>query len=158
MFVYQLQNKVNDKKYIGITTRNVKTRLVEHVARAKKYGGQRNRFYAALNKYGLNNFDLKVLTECKNKADLEKKEIEFIDKLKPEYNLATGGNVGAKGFKWTQEQLDNVSKKRKGLLAGIKNPMYGKKGKLNPMSNPEVYAKWVAAMEKRGYNMRKAGN
>jgi len=158
MIIYQITNKVNDKSYIGVTTQSLRQRMNEHFAKLDRKSGQENKFTAAKKKYGRDNFDVKVIAECKSKTELENKEIELIEKLKPEYNIAPGGNVGAKGYKWTKEQLENISKKRKGLLSGKNNPMYGRKGKSNPMKNPEVYAKWLAAMEKRGYNMRKAGN
>lgn len=167
MIVYQVTNKINNKKYIGITSQRLSQRLNEHKVRAKKEGGQKNIFYAAINKYGFNNFDIKVLRKCINKQEMIKSEIELIKELKPEYNIAPGGSVGALGHKWSYEQ-------RKGLFSGEKNPMYGKpcseeakekmrlklKGKLNPMKRPDVYAKYLAAMSKRfgkTVTARKAG-
>tara|TARA_B110000285_G_C14546302_1_gene347200 strand:- start:10 stop:486 length:477 start_codon:yes stop_codon:yes gene_type:complete len=158
MLVYQIKNRVNDKSYIGITTQSLRQRMNEHFARLDRKSGQENKFTAAKKKYGRNNFDVKVIAECKNRTELENKEIEIIEKLKPEYNIAPGGSVGCLGYRWSDEKKKKFGESRKGLLAGKKNPMYGKKGKLNPMANPLVKSKWIAAMEKRGYNMQKVGN
>lgn len=124
MFVYQLKNKINDKRYIGVTSQGLKQRINQHKSRAKKYGGQSNHFYAALNKYGIESFDISILSECKNKEELEKKEISLIEALKPEYNIAPGGNVGALGHRWSPEQKKKMSEQRKGRKAwnkGIPN-------------------------------------
>jgi len=124
MLVYQFENTVNGKKYIGITSQILQKRINEHKCRARKEGGQRNIFYAALNKYGLENFNVKVLSECKTKDELQKKEIELINKIKPEYNITPGGSVGALGHRWTDEQRKRMSEQRKGRKAwnkGIPN-------------------------------------
>ena len=124
MIVYQATNMTNNKSYIGVTTQPLKNRLSEHVCRSKKEGGQRNIFYAALNKYGIDNFDVKVIADCKDKTELENKEIELIKKMKPEYNIAPGGNVGALGYRWSDEARKKMSEQRKGRKAwnkGIPN-------------------------------------
>ena len=124
MVVYQLKNKINDKRYIGITSQKLERRIAEHKARAKREGGQSNYLYAALNKYGMESFDISILSECKNKKELEKKEISLIEALKPEYNIAPGGNVGALGYRWSPEQRKKMSEQRKGRKAwnkGIPN-------------------------------------
>lgn len=174
MIVYQVTNKINNKKYIGITSQRLSQRLNEHKLRAKKEGGQKNIFYAAINKYGFNNFDIKVLRKCNSKQEMINSEIELIKKLKPEYNITQGGSVGCLGYKWSDEKRKKMSEQRKGLFSGKKNPMYGKpcseevkekmrlklKGKLNPMKRPDVYAKYLAAMSKRygkTVTARKAG-
>ncbi len=124
MIVYQFENKINGKKYIGITSQRLCNRTAQHTCRARKEGGQRNRFYAALNKYGLKNFDIKVLSECKTRKELVKKEIELIKKIKPEYNTTPGGSVGALGYRFSDEQRKQMSESRKGRKAwnkGIPN-------------------------------------
>lgn len=124
MIVYQITNKVNDKSYIGVTTQSLRQRMNEHFARLDRKSGQENKFTAAKKKYGRDNFDVKVIAECKSKTELENKEIELIEKLKPEYNIAPGGNVGAKGYKWTDEARKKMSEQRKGRTAwnkGIPN-------------------------------------
>ena len=153
MIVYQLTNNINQKRYIGITTQLLYRRIAEHKLRAKKERGQKNKLYAAINKYGIENFKIEIIAECNSKEELEKKEIELIEKHKPEYNIAPGGSVGCFGYKWSDEQRKHMSNYRKGLLVGKKNGMYGRKGKDNPMSKPENKLKWIIAMEKRGYNM-----
>lgn len=124
MLVYKITNKVNDKSYIGVTTQILQKRISEHKCRAHKEGGQKNKFYAALNKYGLENFDVKVLSECKTKKELQNKEIELIKKMKPEYNITPGGSVGCLGYRWSDEARKKMSEQRKGRKAwnkGIPN-------------------------------------
>ncbi len=124
MIVYKITNKVNDKSYVGFTSQLLKQRINQHKSKAKREGGQSNKFYAALNKYGIENFDISILKKCKNKEELEKKEISLIKSLKPEYNIAPGGNVGALGHRWSPEQKKKMSEQRKGRIAwnkGIPN-------------------------------------
>lgn len=59
MFVYQIVNKINNKKYIGITSKSISTRFTQH----KK---QLNCGIAdAIKKYGEENFYIEKINERK---------------------------------------------------------------------------------------------
>ena len=155
MIVYQLTNKVNSKKYIGITTQELRQRMNEHFSGMHNISGQSNKFNAAKKKYGRDSFDIKVLAECNTKEELLQTEVELINKYKPEYNLTPGGEVGCLGYRWSDDKKKRFSDYRKstGNFKGKNNPNFGRTGNKNAMAKPEVKMKWIIAMEKRGYNM-----
>lgn len=54
--VYQATNKVNGKRYIGVTKKNLEHRIQDHFYRARTNPSCR-KFHAALNKYGRDAFE-----------------------------------------------------------------------------------------------------
>lgn len=94
--VYIHINKINKKKYIGITGQKYIT------SRWKNGGGYKKtpRFYNAILKYGWNNFTHIVLFNNLVKEEAERLEIELIklfNTTNPEYgyNLQSGGGIGS---------------------------------------------------------------
>ena len=104
--VYMHTNKINGKRYIGITSQaNVKTRW--HSGYGYK---QQRRFYSAIKHYGWDGFEHEVLIEGLTKEEAEAKEVELIAKFNttaPEYgyNMENGGHVN----KYTEEQRKQMS-------------------------------------------------
>ena len=123
--VYMHENRVNGKKYIGITSQKPTNRW----ANGRGY----NRcplFYAAIQKYGWDAFRHDILFTGLTQAEAEQLEVELIAKYRttdPEkgYNLATGGEVNA-GFHRTDEFKQKVSAARTGVYAGERHSQYGK--------------------------------
>ena len=100
MFIYCITNKINNKKYVGLTTKPIKLRFYYH-----KYLAEHNKGYylhAAMRKYGVENFEIEKLDTAKNIEELKEKEIEYIKKLdtfRNGYNLTEGGDHNVnKGF------------------------------------------------------------
>lgn len=100
MFIYCITNKINNKKYVGLTTKPIKLRFYYH-----KYLAEHNKGYylhAAMRKYGIENFEIEKLDTAKNIKELKEKEIEYIRKLdtfRNGYNLTEGGDYNVnKGF------------------------------------------------------------
>lgn len=98
-YVYMHRNKLNDKKYIGITCR----KKPEHRwgKNGNSYKGQV--FKTAIDKYGWDNFDHIILFENLNAEDAYAKEKEFIELYKTNqkeygYNLSVGGEHGSTGY------------------------------------------------------------
>ena len=87
MIVYKLINKVNNKFYIGVTTNDLKTRLRGHRQKGNPH------LQNAMKKYGKENFIIEQIDTAKTQAQLDKKEIQYIRKLKPHYNKASGGRL-----------------------------------------------------------------
>ena len=92
--VYQHRNKVNGKIYIGITSQNPETRWGINGCNYKSSP----HFYAAIQKYGWDNFEHNILyTELtKEEACLKEKElIRLYDSMNPlyGYNCTSGGDV-----------------------------------------------------------------
>jgi len=134
MLVYILQNKINNKHYVGQTTLNVDKRISQHLYDANK--GKNYPIYNAIRKYNIDNFDIKTI-QCNsnNQEDLDKLECDTIINLNSMvpngYNLRTGGSRGkhseeskkkmseaAKGKIVSKETRRRISKARKGKNTG----------------------------------------
>lgn len=142
--IYIHTNKINGKKYIGQTCQNPKIRWKNGSNyRSSTY------FYSAIQKYGWDNFEHKVVAK-----NLTKKEADIIEKTLIKcfntmdayfgYNLCSGGsrgvqnkitrkkismaNKGKKKPPLTEECKKKISGAQKIRLSDpTKNPMYGKK-------------------------------
>ena len=118
MQAYLIQNRLNGKGYIGITTRSVGRRWYEHRFVQNSCGKLLSR---AIQKYGEESFEIKVLASAIADVDslkeLEKQLIIQHNTIVPSgYNLTMGGD-GVFGYKQSDEQ-----KKRNGdLKRGIKH-------------------------------------
>lgn len=83
MEIYIITNLVNNKKYIGLTTRNSKKRFQEHLSFSKH---SNNAIHRAIRKYGKLNFKLEVLENCSDIESLIKREcfwIKYYDSMNP---------------------------------------------------------------------------
>lgn len=105
--VYMHTNKINDKKYIGITRRNVNDRWMNG------RGYQNQMFGRAIKKYGWDNFKHEVLYENLTKEEAEQKEIELIARYKSDngdygYNVEHGGNCSDSMAESTKKKLSEV--------------------------------------------------
>ena len=86
--VYCLENIINNKRYIGITTRTLQKRFDEH-CKADSYVGK------AIRKYGAENFRKYVLDQADSHEELcnlESYYIEKYDTYHQGYNLTLGGD------------------------------------------------------------------
>ena len=122
--------------YIGITTRTVQKRWLQHKACANR--GLKYPLYYAIKEYGPDAFTVETVYEGKNLADIQRMEVELIAKYNAYirngggYNLTYGGESAGKmpreavekariariGQKRTDEQKLSISMGRfgKGLL------------------------------------------
>lgn len=104
--VYCVNNIINDKKYIGITTRTIDERFNEH-CKANSIIGK------AISKYGKNNFRIYQLDSADSKQSLFELEKYFINKYdtyKNGYNATIGGE-GVVGDIFIDVLLDSNQKK-----------------------------------------------
>ena len=91
--VYCHNNKINNKKYIGITCQKPKYRWGKD---GHNYSLQ-TKFYNAILKYGWDNFDHIILEENLEEQEALKSEQKYIEKynsISNGYNVSTGGGVG----------------------------------------------------------------
>lgn len=109
--VYIHINRINSKKYIGITGYDPGYRWGSNGSRYKK-GAFRN----AINKYGWDSFDHIIL--CSGKSEEEAKEIEKYlirvcnSKVPNGYNMTDGGD-GTSGIELTDETKSKIGKASK---------------------------------------------
>lgn len=86
--VYKITNLINGKCYIGITTRTLKQRFVEHCKADSGIG-------KAIRKYGVDNFYKQVIDTADNYEELMYLEVEYIkiyNSYKSGYNQTLGGD------------------------------------------------------------------
>ncbi len=129
--IYQITNKINGKIYIG------QHKYEDESNPMGKYKGSGVLLHRAYKKYGVENFETKVLySRIRDKAIVDAMEIWAIEKYKPEYNIAKGGQGGgyekplstriklsnaAKGRKLSDETKKKISEAQKGRH-GISRP------------------------------------
>lgn len=96
-FIYQVENIINHKKYIGQTTlKNPHKRFVQHLCCArhneKKY---HYRIYEAIRKHGEQNFSFSIIEEVSNEKldEREKYWIAYYDTYRKGYNMTYGGKA-----------------------------------------------------------------
>lgn len=91
--IYLITNHINNKGYVGQTTRTAMIRWNEHKKNIESLKS-RLPLYAALDKYGIENFSVTVLEDCDNEK-LNEREIFWIKEKKTfgeqGYNCTTGG-------------------------------------------------------------------
>ena len=114
--IYKATNKINGKSYIGQTIETLNERKAKHISCAclKK---DNIYFHNTIKKHGKENFIWEVLTECNSLKELNKTEIEMIEKyntFESGYNLTKGGE-GQIGFKHSEGAKKKMSKSSKGF-------------------------------------------
>lgn len=114
--VYCHTNKINGKKYIGITSRKPEYRWKN----GEGYSNNQH-FYSAIKKYGWHNFTHEILYCDLKKEDAFEIEKSLIAEYKTTdenkgYNIGTGGEHGAEGSKRTAEQNLRKSEQMKAVM------------------------------------------
>ncbi len=140
--IYKITNTLNGKIYIGQTVQKIERRWSRHILDATK--GSQLPFSRAIVKYGKDSFVVEKIAEGENDAwgsYLERLYILIYDSTNREigYNLTHGGEgglhlpetkvkIGVASREWWQnpENKKRASASRKGLLAGERNPMFGR--------------------------------
>lgn len=116
MFIYKIQNLVNNKVYIGQSCQKTKSRLYEHKLDLKKNIHHNPHLQRAWNKYGEKNFSFDVITKAKSLKELNKLEVFYIQKYNSlnkqfGYNIRSGGD----NSKLSEETKRKISKSKKGI-------------------------------------------
>lgn len=93
--IYKFENKLNNKVYIGKST-NIYVRYKVHLKNVAN--GKTTRFYSALRKYGIDNFNFEIIEECPKKRlnERERYYISIYNSNDPSYgyNMTVGGDGG----------------------------------------------------------------
>lgn len=117
-FIYLIENDINHKKYIGLTTRTIEERWKDHL-KASKY--KNYSLYLAMRKYGIENFHIREIQEEKDfekLKELEKYWINYYNTYYDGYNQTFGGEgaikINAEEIEYLYkngETISSISKK-----------------------------------------------
>ena len=158
--VYKITNTINDKVYVGYSSRGTTDRWYQHCSNAFKKL-RKSKLYSAMRKYGKKSFVAETIYEGK---DALQKENDFIIKYNSKengYNMTDGGEANRLGIPNSDEQKRKISESLKGrkkptrTLEHCKAISEGNKGR-TPW-NKGIYNKSVSshAIYMREYRKRK---
>jgi group I intron endonuclease len=120
--VYLITNTANNKKYVGITKKDIRERFKEHTKRGFA-------LTEAIQKYGETNFTIEVIEEVNTPEEAYELEISYIKEINSKvpngYNITDGGD-GIFGWEVTEEYKQKCSEIVKELHKTKKVGMYGK--------------------------------
>lgn len=104
--IYCITNRINGKKYVGLSN-NINRRFMEHKT-PKNVKDKTTVLARAFRKYFIENFDFEILEIVESVEELEEREIFWIEKLNPEYNMNEGGG-GNRGYELSEEVKNHLS-------------------------------------------------
>lgn len=113
--IYEIENQINGKKYVGQTTQGFDNRKAKHYSALNRNTHPNKHLQNSWNKYGEQNFTFNILEEC-DYEDLDFYEINYIwmwNLMNPHfgYNHESGGNLN-KTF--SEESKQKMSEAHKG--------------------------------------------
>ena len=131
MIIYEAINIVNGKRYIGQSIYSLQYRKTQHEKSIKYNHRGCKLFKRALIKYGINNFEWKVIDTASSHEDLDIKESFWISFFNTT-NTSYGYNLKGGGYEpfLTDVVKRSIGESQKGSL----NHMYGKYDDKNPNS------------------------
>lgn len=146
MLIYCIKNIINNKEYVGLTTRPLKERWKQHIYESNKQDSWEwnTPLGNAIKKYGKDSFQVFVLEHCISIDEMKQKEIQLIKERKSlasetGYNLTLGGD-GRLGYKLSEETKRKIGQGNLGKIMSVdareKMSVAAKKrcvGKLSPM-------------------------
>ena len=132
--VYKHENKINNKVYIGITgCENPNSRWKDGYGYKPYANKSVSHLYYAIQKYGWENFESKILLDGLTFEEACEKEVELIKQYKSTtneygYNKHDGGRAGIPLSKDTKAKLSKANSGKNNGMYGIGkgHPMYGK--------------------------------
>jgi group I intron endonuclease len=144
MIIYQITNKITNDFYIGKTKRKLSQRFYQHKYDSLERNSQTH-LHRAIRKYGFENFFIEQVDTASNISDLNEKEISYIEKKSPKYNMTKGGDGGDvsqspnyiksqknKSYKHTEETKQKI---RKAHIGKSKPPITEKHKNIIRQSN-----------------------
>ena len=78
-YIYKITNSINGKVYIGKTSNTIETRWAEHKRDSRKERCEKRPLYDAMNKYGIDNFQIEEIEEVENDEIACERESYWID-------------------------------------------------------------------------------
>ena len=91
--IYKITNKITNKIYIGQTSRTLEQRFQEHCRASRNDKYLHRSLYAAINKYGIDNFSIEEIEYCEDLManEREKYWIKYYNSNNIGYNNSSGG-------------------------------------------------------------------
>lgn len=143
--IYKITNIINSKVYIGQTKKAITVRFKEHSINKTK-----SAISNAIQKYGKENFEVKVLTYCNSMKEMNHREeyyIKLFNTLSPNgYNLRAGGNNST----CSDETKAKISKAKKGISHSHSEETKRKIGLANRKRKLSEYTKQKIANSRLG--------
>lgn len=91
-YIYKITNNINNKIYIGKTENSIEKRFREHCMDAFRDRNEKRPLYAAMRKYGIENFHIELVEETDNPEEREIYWIGYYDGYTKGYNATIGGD------------------------------------------------------------------
>lgn len=147
--IYRITNLINNKIYIGFTSKEPEKRYDQHFRDAKRNSKNVLLVQKAISKYGLENFNFEVIYQSHDMSHCLEMESFFIKTYSSNvnlhgYNVHPGGTANSYRVKQSEETKRKASIRNR----GEGNPFYNKK------HSPETRLK----MSKKHYNCSGAKN
>lgn len=107
--VYLIENQINNKRYVGITSHSMQQRLTRH-HRCAQHHSPRYLLHRAMKKYGTDAFTCTAVLTVSTAVEAKQQEIRLIAELQTfyldypakGYNMTRGGD-GLTGYKHTED-------------------------------------------------------
>ena len=133
MLIYKIVNNLTGDFYIGKTTKTKEQRLQRHFY-SSLYGSETH-LHRAIRKYGESNFTIEEIENPLPKDILDEREMYWIKKLNPPYNMTEGGDGGnthhSSNFIKAMEEYHRKKPKQEYATYGFLGKKHSKEGKEN---------------------------
>jgi len=139
--VYKIENKLNNKIYIGITIQGARTRFLHHLYESRS--GSSFPIHRSINKYGKENFTIDTIEVCDSAEKMKEREkfwISFYNTTDRSigYNRTIGGD-GTFGRLHSDETKEKIRRKALGRRASEEiRARMSESHKLNPISKENI--------------------
>jgi group I intron endonuclease len=144
-FVYKITNNINNKSYIGWTSKSVDNRWKKH----KFYAFNKisnGKFPNAIKKYGVDCWDVIILIEVDSNDTAKKLEIEFIEKYDTYHNGYNSTKGGDGNTSLIMSEESNI--KRSLALKGIAKPINFNVGRIHSETTKQKISNKHLGMKK----------
>ena len=111
--VYKITNTLNEKVYVGYSSRGAVDRWYQHCANAFTRS-KKSKLYSAMRKYGKESFVVETIYEGKDALEKENDYIIEYNSKEAGYNMTDGGEANRLGIPNSEEQKAKISASLKG--------------------------------------------
>ena len=93
-FIYKITNDIYDKIYVGKTNLSLHERFLQHCRDSQKESISNRPLYKAMNKYGVNHFQIELIEKCSSEEASLKEQywIGYYQGYENGYNATKGGD------------------------------------------------------------------